>query len=760
MESTNTDAGWRVANYQIPVPIGDCSAHFLLDKEKKVQKAFLMDGGTNADGYYAWVQILKGLWVVTHWDEDHYRGVRDLLSSDLNLFRFNQKGKGIPTDRTPSSTFSEQYFRKEPWLLCGALDFVMFFNRKKEFDMNFLKPFRRNLHLPPFQGYKPFFEAAEPVSTSQSSLLIELAGLRCIAGETLVGLDLFTRTRLFNLDGKHCSASQDPTEIRPRFCVMGANGYGLGNENARLTEPTRNETSILAILYWPNTGHCSHYTGGDGSPQVAKDIVTEWLSKPSQFSRDGQVDLMKLDHHGSTKENLGCKKPATTTNEAVTDTSEEATKKAADIITDILIEKLKPKGLLVTPGTQHGHPTWDVLLAIYKYFGGLEETDGLFTTRSFYWLDTNKPPAIKNLNFNHNEIEYMQAMHEKVYDSYHPGVETEGDDDEDTKDNKFENLQEVYQRVYDSYRTGNELREEDDEVTLHDLIILDQPARVEIQAKFENEKKKYGNLLKAKNEPDILKKKGKIDWGKVQELLTKTCRGLLELNPKELERALENSAHGVWSSLFWAWHSWVWHVEDALLDGAVQYSDICWQPIISNGNPHFLIRFVFDNNGKDRIIEVFNDDGEYQFIKDSGSISRVATNLFVEDKAARWTQLVYSPLTLTTIFDVKDFDDNEMYKDAPLFKQGFSGNMRQVKLAINVLFNTNPVNPGYSKASSRKETKSTKLRVAKLDETIANYKSMSLVNKPSIDEQSKMNEGIAANLSPRSRRSCTLTYPK
>lgn len=61
MESTNTDAGWRVANYQIPVPIGDCSAHFLLDKEKKVQKAFLMDGGTNADGYYAWVQILKGL---------------------------------------------------------------------------------------------------------------------------------------------------------------------------------------------------------------------------------------------------------------------------------------------------------------------------------------------------------------------------------------------------------------------------------------------------------------------------------------------------------------------------------------------------------------------------------------------------------------------------------------------------------------------------------------------------------------------------
>ncbi|OBS23145.1 hypothetical protein FPOA_03701 [Fusarium poae] len=116
METENNSIKWRVANYQIPVPIGDCSAHFLIkmkdEKVEKIEKAFLMDGGTNAGGYYAWVQILKGLrhidlelginwkfdnWVVTHWDEDHYRGVRDLLSSDLKLFCFIQRGKNILT---------------------------------------------------------------------------------------------------------------------------------------------------------------------------------------------------------------------------------------------------------------------------------------------------------------------------------------------------------------------------------------------------------------------------------------------------------------------------------------------------------------------------------------------------------------------------------------------------------------------------------------------------------------------------------------
>ncbi|RGP68693.1 hypothetical protein FSPOR_5163 [Fusarium sporotrichioides] len=688
MENANKQVDWRVANYQIPVPIGDCSAYFLINNnDNKVEKAFLMDGGTNAGGYFAWVQILKGLrhidlelgtdwkfdsWVVTHWDEDHHRGVRDLLSSGLKLFRFVQNGDKEPTARTPSSTFAENYFCEQPWLLCGALDHVMFFNKKNKLDIDFLKPFIENPELPVPGNFGTFFDDAHEIMRS-----------RAASG---VGIDLFTRTRQFNLNGTVCSETSDrfsdwgiqndPKSLQPRFCVIGADGYGIGNGARIVSEPTRNETSILAILYWPENRHCSYYTGGDGNPSVAKDIVNQWLSRPDRFDWHGQVDLMKLDHHGSTKENLGSKNKTEVGTPVLANAPDEAKKKATDIITDILIEKLKPQGLLVTPGTQHGHPT--------------------------------------------------------------------------PEDHGSENLQAVYQKIHDSYRAGNQCEDKDDEVTLYDLIVLDQKARVDIQTEFEKEKN-YGNRLKKMPGTDILKNNGQINWGKVQELLTEKCQSLLKLKPDGLEKALNESSNGVDSRLFWAWHSWAWHVEDSLLDGAVQYSDICWQPIVSDGNPHFLISFSFGNHGKDRSIEVFNDDGEYQLINDGGSVSRVPTNLFVKDTAAKWTELVYSPLTLATIFDLKDFDNQTMVKNAPIFRQALSGNMRQMNLAIDVLFNTKPVDPKPSSPSARKVNKSAKLRVAKLDETIANYKVMSFVGQPIMDEKSKK----AVNRTSRTRRSKT-----
>ncbi|KAG8670874.1 hypothetical protein FPOAC1_004108 [Fusarium poae] len=828
METETNSIKWRVANYQIPVPIGDCSAHFLIkmkdEKVEKIEKAFLMDGGTNAGGYYAWVQILKGLrhidlelgtnwkfdnWVVTHWDEDHYRGVRDLLSSDLKLFRFIQRGENVPTARSQSSTFAKQYFCDEPWLLCGALDLVMFFNRKKEQDISFLKPFMDEPRLYVAGIIKALFDKAYELNNTyclnneSSRLIIKSARLRCITTQPLVGVDLFTRTRQFNPDGTICSESHktfsgwgidhDPKTPQPRFCVIGADGYGIGvGDGERVVpEPSRNETSILGILYWPENGRCSYYTGGDGSPIVAKDIVDNWLSKSGYFNKHGHglVDLMKLDHHGSTRENLGSKKETGVgTNSLVAEVSNKTKKKAADIITDTLIEKLKPQGLLVTPGTQHGHPTWDVLLALYKYFSGFKQADGLFTTRSFYWLDANKPLSIKDLNFNHNEIGYMRAVYDTVWDSYHPAIEIKNVDDQVPTDDIMEHLQaadgidydthhaaieieyvdgqvpngedshsleEVYQNIHARYLANNKQDNEDEEATLYDLYVLDQKVRMELQAEFKIQRYRYGKWLEEKKKPGI-SKNSKIIWGKVQELLTEECQRLQKLSAMELDKALKKSStHGVDAHIFWAWHNWAWHVEDSLLDGAVQYSDVCWQPIISDGNPHFLISFVFDKDGEDRCIEVFTDDGEYQFIHGTQDVSRTPTNLFVQDKDAKWPELVYTPLTLATIFDLSGPDNQNMFKNYTIVKQALVGHMRQMKLAVDVLFNTKPVDPKQSKASSKSLIKSAKLRVAKLDETIAKYHEMSLAEEHNIADLSKEGEPIAMNRTPRTRKSDT-----
>lgn len=105
---------WVVENFQVPVPIGDCSFHFLFKESQglftkaTLQYAFIMDGGKNSakrkadDAIKSTLGLARNLlstkygiaankivfnaWVVTHWDSDHYVGVNSLLNSGNNVW--------------------------------------------------------------------------------------------------------------------------------------------------------------------------------------------------------------------------------------------------------------------------------------------------------------------------------------------------------------------------------------------------------------------------------------------------------------------------------------------------------------------------------------------------------------------------------------------------------------------------------------------------------------------------------------------------
>lgn len=417
---------WKVVNYQIPVPIGDCSAHFLVDKlTGTVQRAFLMDGGTNAGIYAAWAQIMKALrfidlelgsgwtfdsWVVTHWDADHFRGVKDLLvNNEIQFTRCYDNGANI-TKGDPGN-FASLYFNPKPVLLCGAWDAPVMFKGGGDFLRLFVKD------EPSLKRWDGLKEAKERSAEGRKLL-------SCIWGQVLIGLDLFTRSFYFDrktgeedykASNYSISNGNDPTSKNtPRFCVVGANGYGIGRPDACESKPTRNETSILALLYWPSQESCSYYTGGDGHPNVFKGPVREWFRK--RWPR-GDVEMVKLDHHGSTGENLGKiphaededkkieeeKAPSEAENknfeeektpskavsndiaeekaliveeappESDTESESELVEENLDApddleleVTndsenakeiDIVIKYMKPSKVLVTPGTLHGHPS-------------------------------------------------------------------------------------------------------------------------------------------------------------------------------------------------------------------------------------------------------------------------------------------------------------------------------------------------------------------------------------------------------------------
>ncbi|OTA01340.1 hypothetical protein A9Z42_0016560 [Trichoderma parareesei] len=320
---TANSSPWKVINYQIPVPIGDCSAHFLVEiNTNKVRRAFLMDGGTNAGTYVAWVQILKALrfidlqlgndwkfdsWVVTHWDADHYSGVKDLLLNEGIKFT-RCSGAGKPVTRGISGSFASLYFAEDAWLCCGAWDVEAMFVKGDGFLRHFVR--QDKLYI---WGRLSTTIPTRAAGTEGQSLL------RCIWGETLICLDLFTRSYQYHggtgeeyeytghlfeserrLESDHHAVAAKNT---PRFCVVGANGYGIGQATPfKKEKPSKNETSILALLYWKRQNLCSYYTGGDGNPGIFKGIVKPWFDKTWP---DCDVEMVKLDHHGSTRENLG-----------------------------------------------------------------------------------------------------------------------------------------------------------------------------------------------------------------------------------------------------------------------------------------------------------------------------------------------------------------------------------------------------------------------------------------------------------------------
>ncbi|KAF2817309.1 uncharacterized protein BDZ99DRAFT_493153 [Mytilinidion resinicola] len=481
---------WSVENWQIPVPLGDCSVHLLVDRWVntngfQVAKAFIMDGGKNADTYKACDQILKALDAI-----DKFVG--------NTSWKFDV-----------------------PRLYCGAAI-----------------PSAKNV---------PVFD-------------IENSKFVGTAGQVLIGRDIFTGSQMFDIEGDNKtiirSSNEDPDQ--PRFCVVGANNYGVGSkEPINRKKPSKNATSILAILYWPGKGggRCSYFTGGDGNPRVETERVAVTLAtnqRLNRLQREFQLPqlpltMMKLDHHGSSHENL----------------SEESLE-----MTPLAL--LYPKHVLVTPGNQYGHPTWDVLKFVKERMGKVGGK--LYTTRSPYWV-TKDEHTTKDINVSH--YGFIMPMINKELELWH--------------------------KIGDKNVTPEAL-----EALGVTQVMIDQFEHNKARAELQDQLEKDGKMVGKKQKWQVVSKEI-IDM----ENLTKTdlARALVDPEKEEpemskLERArliMKQNREDIQDSAFAAWES------------------ICEQPIIFDGNPFFLVRFYFSHYGFDNAVEVKGDDGTSKtFVLDDG----------------------------------------------------------------------------------------------------------------------------------------------
>ncbi|KAL6808099.1 hypothetical protein J3E69DRAFT_378602 [Trichoderma sp. SZMC 28015] len=687
---------WKVINYQIPVPIGDCSAHFLVDNLTGiVQMAFLMDGGTNAGIYAAWAQILKALrfidlelgnnwkfdsWVVTHWDEDHYHGVKDLLvNNEIQFTRCNRNGAKVTRGRP--GNFASLYFNPEPVLLCGAWDAPVMFKDGSDFLRLFVKD-------------KPSLEIWDSLKKQEEKIAQGGTLLRCIWGNVLIGLDLFTRSFYFDRKtGKEdykesiysISDGNDPnSKNKPRFCVVGANRYGIGLPNACTNGQTRNETSILGLLYWPGKKFCSYYTGGDGHPDVFKGPLKEWFRK---HWPGGNVEMVKLDHHGSTKENLGkiphakdkdkkieeekalpkakdkieeekalpkAKNKKKSPSKAVSiDIAEEKDSleeedldipddlemevtndqaKAMDAAQEIgmVIEYMKPSKVLVTPGTRHGHPTWDVLLILRSYFEELrkvissqnsdnKQVQGLFSTRSVYWFSKDEV-TYKDINFDHvlGTVLQMRLKIAKKEDAKMLEEKAKQDPNDANK-----GLQDIEEDDYDNdpsydFGTGQ---------------LADAPERAKAQDIWAKCRTAYVNYMLS--QPDSAKYYRKNGERNSDAINLAIAKNIDEYDANwrqgmyDKKRPKKGSKDAISLDLVEAFWELVQATDDAQLEGVENFEEICWQPLVASAeeDPHFLIRFEFGEERKDTALKVFDAGGQYEYEESSTPSQKKETKL-------------------------------------------------------------------------------------------------------------------------------------
>ncbi|KAH7154577.1 hypothetical protein DER46DRAFT_664289 [Fusarium sp. MPI-SDFR-AT-0072] len=379
---------WIVENFQVPVPLGDCSIHVLVKNRESVEYAFIMDGGVDSGDYSASnaiimtlnyvndylkskyrieVKIKFNLWVVTHWDADHFRGVMDLIAKfEKKKENKKNKKKNEPPELPQSTRWMAENFVEGPMLYCGRLE-------------------------------EPFF--------SQASAL----GFGSVGGEMALGLDMLSGVKIFDKNGTPYP-NDELEENRPRFCIVGANGCGIKVAKAQ-KNVNRNQSSILAVLFWPwNDGRCCFFAGGDGNPELERQIFRKFLKVSTIVRLDDSIDLMKLDHHGSSQENI------------YGGELREVKSKRKMKLANMPIGLFKPENFLVTPGNLHGHPTYDVVQCLLDLLGsttGLMK-DGrpfgrVWTTRSPYWA-TKKAPTAKDLSVYHNQD--LKEIHEKDLQAY------------------------------------------------------------------------------------------------------------------------------------------------------------------------------------------------------------------------------------------------------------------------------------------------------------------------------------------------------
>ena len=308
-----------VESHHVNVDIGDCAVHILCESDaasgKTVKSAVLIDGGTSSPSDNAPRNIINKLTVlyklskkltlqtiiVTHWDEDHYGGLRDLISQDMK--------KAIKDGLSPSKGLD--YLLWDP---ANGTPQTYFYcpneNVTKLLKKGLAGGFRRGTK--PNEQYIEVCVSEEP----QGEIWKPFAILRSADNDvyTVLGVNFFSNNKLSSRPGAITPAGllrlHNLEPGTPGMFCIGVKYQTFGVEPPKIIRESGSETnqsSIAAAILWaPQVSDtkpvkCSHYFAGDADDDREKRYLG-WLGQSdaqSEKDKVTQISNIKLSHHGS-----------------------------------------------------------------------------------------------------------------------------------------------------------------------------------------------------------------------------------------------------------------------------------------------------------------------------------------------------------------------------------------------------------------------------------------------------------------------------
>ncbi|KAK6505086.1 hypothetical protein TWF481_007008 [Arthrobotrys musiformis] len=350
---------WVVQSFHINVGAGDAAIHVravaTTDGEGsfatyKFDRAVLIDGGDgNAEGVANIKRLLEELpsqytnieddeWlkldavVITHWDSDHWEGVKELMSKTLD-----------DDGRLP-------FFKYE-----GV-------GKNTKYLTTFYSP---HASFPSGSGFKADEKSKPPTIQFQGNTIAKF-----YHGRKLLGTNFFEEVTL--LEGKMPGSPKELFDARKKttidrhpamFCVS-SNTFSPLDVVQLIDAPItkENQRSIASVITWPK-GNITHYFAGDLHYQN-ETAISKWVKAGQTQHVKAHIPTIKLSHHGA--------KSSTPVD---------------------MFEQYQPDTVIISAGGKHGHPSPETVLWLLGWFirdkepkDGWNEQNSLMVTQYPYWM--------------------------------------------------------------------------------------------------------------------------------------------------------------------------------------------------------------------------------------------------------------------------------------------------------------------------------------------------------------------------------------